>query len=235
MFLLLTIALAPVAILLVYVYFRDKYEKEPISLLLWGLFLGALVTVPIMVVEFFLDRFAVYFQGMGWAAYRAFVVAGFTEEIFKFLVVMLFFWRKKDFNEKFDGIVYAVFVSLGFAAVENILYVIQNGSGTGLIRAVTAVPAHLLFGVIMGYYIGLAKFIPEGRTKFLQRAVYMPVLMHGFYDFMIFSQHWLLLLLFAPYILYMWRTGLRRMKELSIAPDQEVGSDPEEDRSNEKN
>lgn len=218
--LLITIALAPVVVLLAYVYFRDKYDKEPVSLLLKGLILGGLITIPVAYVEWALTIMGVLFEGIFNAAYRAFVVAGFTEEVFKFLAVMLAFWRSKEFNERFDGIVYAVFVSLGFAAVENILYVVEHGSGVGFLRAFTAVPAHLLFGVVMGYYIGMARFYPEKGRSLLLKAIYVPIFLHGFYDFIIFSQHPLMLIGFVPYIIYLWRTGLKKMKALSIAPGE---------------
>jgi len=216
--LLLTIALAPVLILLAYIYFRDKYEKEPIGLLLKGMIAGGLITIPIMYLEFSLTILSVLFEGIFNAAYMAFVVAGFTEETFKFLAVMLIFWYSKEFNEKFDGIVYAVFVSLGFAAVENIMYVLEHGSGVGLLRAITAVPAHLLFGVVMGYYIGLARFNPHKGKSLLFKSIYMPILLHGFYDFILFSRNPILLILFIPYIIYLWNYGLKRIKELSYPP-----------------
>jgi len=225
---LLTLALAPVFILLVYVYFRDKYDKEPIGLLLKGLFLGALVTIPVVFVESGFSVLGKSLSGFAAAAYHGFVVAGFTEEMFKFLAVMFIFWRHKAFDEKFDGIVYAVFVSLGFAAVENILYVFEHGSGVGVLRALTAVPAHLLFGVAMGFYIGLARFLPDERNKLLLQALYMPMLLHGFYDFILFSNNSLMLLLFIPYIIYLWRSGLRRMRILSVAPEPAV---PNEDNA----
>jgi len=137
-----------------------------------------------------------------------------VEEGFKFLVFLLLVWNNKEFNEKFDGIVYAVFISLGFAGVENILYV--SGDITiGLSRALTAVPAHALFGVTMGYYYGLARFYPMERGRYLKKALFWPVLLHGFYDFCLMSGHPLLLLLFIPFIVYLWISGFRKMKDLS--------------------
>jgi RsiW-degrading membrane proteinase PrsW (M82 family) len=217
---LLTIALAPVFILLLYIYFRDKYDKEPIGLLLKGLFFGALITVPIVFMEGFFSAFGKNLTGVIGVAYKSFVVAGFTEELFKYMAVMFVFWRHKAFDERFDGIVYAAFVSLGFAAVENILYVFEHGTGTGILRALTAVPGHLLFGVTMGYYIGLARFMPEKKNKLLFRALFIPIFLHGFYNFMLFSGHPLMLILFIPFIIYLWRTGLKKMRSLSFPHEQ---------------
>ena len=120
---LLILSLAPVLIIAGYIYFRDKYEKEPIKLLLFALLAGGLTVIPILFVERFLDSFTDSFYGLLSPAWNAFVVAAFTEELFKFIALYLLIWKSAEFNEKFDGIVYDVFVSLGFAAVENVLYV----------------------------------------------------------------------------------------------------------------
>ena len=98
------------------------------------------------------------------AAYDSFVVAAFTEEAFKYLVFLIFIWRNKHFNERFDGIVYATFISMGFAAVENVLYIIGSGLGTGILRAFTAIPAHAIFGITMGYFLARAKFRPNNKA-----------------------------------------------------------------------
>jgi protease PrsW len=217
---LLTIALAPVLIILVYIYFRDKYEKEPIGLLLKGLFAGILITVPIAFSEKILSFPVQQFSGLSNAAYQSFIIAGLTEESFKFLAVFLLFWRNREFNERFDGIVYAVFVSLGFAAVENIMYVFDSGMETGIIRALTAVPAHALFGITMGYYIGMAKFIPEQKPVLLVKALLYPIILHGIYNFLLLSAHPVLLLLFIPYLIYLWRGGSKKMKRLTAESKQ---------------
>jgi RsiW-degrading membrane proteinase PrsW (M82 family) len=213
---------------LFYIYFRDKYNKEPIGLLIWGLIFGALTTVPILFVGGSLSTVGIALTGMANAAYRSFIVAAFTEELFKFLAVMILFWRHRAFDEKFDGIVYAAFVSLGFATVENVLYVLQHGAGTGILRALTAVPAHLLFGITMGYYIGLARFMPEKKGSLLLKALLLPIFLHGFYNFIIYSQLPLMLLIFVPFIIYLWRSGLKKMRLLSIKPKGSIVSDAPE-------
>ncbi len=134
---------------------------------------------------------------------------------FKFLFLFLLAWKSRSFNEKFDGIVYAVFVSLGFAAVENILYVIDGGSQVGFIRALTAVPGHALFGIAMGYHLGIARMYAEIRRRHLLYALLVPVILHGIYDFILMSGHPYLLLLFGLYLAYLWYGGFRQMKVLS--------------------
>jgi len=212
---LILIALAPVFIILFYVYFRDKYEKEPFMLLLKAILAGALIVLPVIPVEHLFSRLNFGEGTLAGAAYNAFIVAGFTEEVFKFVALYLLIWRNPEFNEKFDGIVYAVFVSLGFAAVENILYVTDGGYQVALIRALTAVPAHALFGVRMGYFFGIAHMYPELRKSFLRQALIVPVLLHGIYDFILMSGRPFLLILFVPYVIYLYINGFKRMKTLS--------------------
>lgn len=212
---LLILSLAPVFILLAYIYFRDKYEKEPIGLLLRGLLVGGIILFPVAFIERGLMSVAGNIAGISKAAYEGYLVAGGTEEFFKFAMVYFFFWQNKNFNEKYDGIVYAVSVSLGFAAIENIFYVFEGSYQVGFLRSFTAVPAHTLFGVMMGYYLGLAKFKPERKKEFLLKALMIPWLFHGTYDFLVLSGQPILVLGFIPLLIYMWVIGLKRMKQHS--------------------
>jgi len=213
---LLLLALAPAILLMVYVYFRDRYEKEPISLILRGMLLGVIVIFPVGVIENYLTGLGVSMDKIPKAAYDGFIVAGATEEAFKYIMVFILVWRNPNFNEKFDGIVYAVSVALGFAAVENLFYVFSNNSmQVGLLRAFTAVPGHTIFGVVMGFYLGLARFDPSNRRKWLLRAFMVPWLLHGVYDFLLMSGHPVLLLVFIPFLIFMYRLGIKRMRELN--------------------
>ena len=214
---LVFIALAPVFIILFYVYFRDKYEKEPILLLIWALLSGMLITIPILFIEQGLSSFAAAnLDPSSQIIWSAFVVAAGSEETFKFIALFILIWANKNFNERFDGIVYAVFVSLGFALVENLLYVVQGGISVGWLRAITAVPAHALFGVTMGYYFGMARFSSGGmKTAFIIRALLWPIILHGFYDYCLMSEIPLLLLAFIPFVVYLWIQGFTKMKQLS--------------------
>lgn len=208
-------SLAPVFIILFYIYFRDKYEKEPMKMLIKALILGILIVVPVIFVEGLLMNFMPQSGKVAGAAWHAFVVAGTTEELFKFLALYLLIWKSPSFNEKFDGIVYAVFVSLGFAGVENVLYVMDGGMQTALIRAITAVPAHAIFGVIMGYYLGIAHMYKELQGSYLAKALLVPILLHGIYDFILMVEVGWLLLLFIPYVIALYIMGMKKMKVLS--------------------
>jgi RsiW-degrading membrane proteinase PrsW (M82 family) len=210
-------SLAPVFIILFYIYFRDKYEKEPLRMLAKALLAGVLIILPVIFVERWLSSASPFSGKVGAAAWHAFVVAGSTEEVFKYLALYLLIWKSPSFNEKFDGIVYAVFVSLGFAAVENVMYVMDGGLQTAAIRALTAVPAHAIFGVSMGYYLGIAHMYKELRKQYLLRAIAIPVLLHGIYDFILMVQIGWLLILFIPYVVLLYVMGIKKMKVLSDA------------------
>ncbi len=187
---LLLAAVAPILIIIIYIYLKDKYEKEPKRLLLKTFLLGAIVSIIIttilyLVFDFFLplpDNFSVKQQFI-----KAFFVVALTEEFSKYVIVRYYAQPKHAFNEPFDGIVYAVMVSLGFAFTENIMYVFQGGYEVALLRAFTAVPAHATFGILMGYFMGKAKFngkrIPDNLL-----GLSLAILFHGAYDFFLFIE-----------------------------------------------
>lgn len=214
---LIFISVAPVFIVGIYVYLRDKYEKEPFINLLKALLTGILIVLPIVLVENILGTFSAGMTGLSRAAYNAFFVASITEEGLKYLAFILLIWNNRNFNEQFDGIVYAVFISLGFAAVENVIYVYKGGYDVGVVRAMTAVPAHALFGTVMGYHLGLARFYPQQRPKQLILALLIPFVWHGTYDFLLMGHKQILLILFIPFIVFFWIIGFRNMKKLSSA------------------
>jgi len=212
---LILLSLAPVFIIGGYIYYRDKYDKEPMRFIWKALLAGALIVIPVIFVEQFLSIFLPFFPGILKAAYDGFVVAAFTEESFKFLALFLLFWRTNIFNEKFDGIVYATFISLGFAGVENVMYVFQYGVSTGFTRALTAVPAHAVFGVTMGFYAGQARFYDKKRKKLLRKAIVIPLLLHGIYDFILMTGYNWLLVFWLAFVVFLYISALKRIKTLS--------------------
>ena len=213
---LISVALAPALIAAIYLYMRDKYEKEPWHLLGFGVLYGGLVTVPIVHTENFVTRFIPNTAGvLGEAAFLAFAVAALVEEFYKYAVLFFLVWRNRNFNEPFDGIVYAAFISLGFAGTENVLYVLNpelGGMETALSRALFAVPGHALFGIAMGYYFAMARFEPRRKFYFLSLALLMPFLLHGTYNFILLSQMPYLMVVFAAYVVWLWISGFRKMR-----------------------
>lgn len=181
---LLAIAVAPCLAIMVYIYLKDKYEKEPIKLLVYSFF-GGVASIPIAA---YLEVEAQN-RGIGVGEdvtsvfILAFIVVGISEELSKYLFLRIIPYRNKAFNEPFDGIVYSVMVSMGFAMAENILYVFQHGMTTGVMRMFTAVPAHATFAVIMGYYVGKAKFDQENKFILHLKGIGGAAAFHGLYDF----------------------------------------------------
>ncbi|HNW51347.1 MAG TPA: PrsW family glutamic-type intramembrane protease [Prolixibacteraceae bacterium] len=211
------LALAPVFIIAFYIYFRDKYEKEPWPILLLSMLAGVVITLPITFAEEFMAFLGGGFDGIFKTFWDSFLVAAFCEEGFKLIVLVLLIWKSKEFNEKFDGIVYASFISLGFAGIENLMYVLKSGLGTGIFRAFSAVPAHAIFGISMGFFFAMAKFYPQKRRKYLWYTFLLPFFLHGFYDFILLSGYNVLLLIFIPFVLFLWISGFRKMKKMNNA------------------
>ncbi|MCL1821827.1 MAG: PrsW family glutamic-type intramembrane protease [Prolixibacteraceae bacterium] len=212
---IITISLAPVAIIAFYIWSCDKYEREPVKLILTAMLLGAAIAVPVVFVEHIISQSGSFFTGAAASFWNAFVVAAFTEESFKFLVLWLLILKSPEFNDKYDGIVYATFVSLGFAGVENILYVADSGYVTGLMRAFTAVPAHAIFGITMGFYFGMAKFYPYERRSLKAKSLLIPILLHGIYDFILMTETEWLWIVFIGFVIFLYTSGFKRIKTLS--------------------
>ncbi|MCR4829374.1 MAG: PrsW family intramembrane metalloprotease [Bacteroidales bacterium] len=236
--LLLAISVLPVVVLAWVVYRRDRVEKEPIGMLVKAFFFGGLSIIPAIILEFILEIPGMLFSNMPIISglYDGFVVAAFSEELCKMAFLFLAVWKSRHFNEYFDGIVYAAFVSLGFACFENIEYVFFQDSfidslSTGFMRALLSVPGHFLFGVVMGYYFSLAKFQPWQRTRNLLLAFLVPIFLHGTFDALLmisngFSETFPILTaliynLFLGFDIFLWIIGVRRLKHLQLLSDQQ--------------
>ncbi len=192
--LLFLLAIFPGLFISYLIYRMDKYEKEP----WWHLVICFALGAALVWVAYHTERL------LGHSAYTmtidmpsivfllldAFIVVGFTEEALKFVAVRGYIFRGKAFNEPMDGIVYTVLVGMGFATAENIQYVMEGGWETGLVRMFTAVPAHGMLAVIMGYFLGIAKFESYDRPRLYFRGIALAVLGHGAYDFFILQQYY---------------------------------------------
>lgn len=199
---LLLFALAPAAAVIWYIYGRDKYEKEPLRLLVLSFFLGVVSIFPAIFGSMLGEQFGFNISDNIFITFaHAFIAVALSEEFAKFLFLRYVMFNRKEFNEPFDGIIYAVMVGMGFAAFENIMYVAEGGYHTAVLRAFTAVPAHAAFGVIMGYFVGLAKFNPQNRQRLLLTGLFWAVVAHGAYDFFLMQQNYELLGLMAFLVL----------------------------------
>ena len=215
-------AILPAVFLGIYIFIKDRVEKEPARLLAALLISGVVICFPVIKVSGFINDIIInIFYNFGtvntegilelgsftyrcYTAVKYFISVALVEEGFKWLAMFAITRDNKNFNSLFDGIVYAAFVSLGFAAYENILYALDYGWDTVLIRAFTAVPGHVFNSIFMGYYYSLWHVYRKARNqervlkqkgyinceaeefksgRFLLLSVLVPVLIHGFYDY----------------------------------------------------
>ncbi len=186
---LIALTIAPGLAIAIYVYWRDKFEKDPFYLLLACFALGAFSIIPAVFFEVFFDSVFHFDESRNLfkAIIEAFIFIGLVEEGFKYFCLRVFIFNRKEFNEPYNGITYAVMISMGFAMVENFFYVFPgDGSGglsTALVRAITAVPAHAVNAVMMGFFVGLAKMNPQNRRSLNITGLTVATFFHGAYDF----------------------------------------------------
>ncbi len=183
---LLGIAMAPGVAIGLYIYLNDKHEREPIGLLLRAFLFGAIAVAVTYVLTQQVNRFiTIDPKDLTEQAVHAFLIVALLEESSKFLFVRGLLYRNVNFNEPFDGIVYSVMVGMGFATLENIVYVMNEGVGVGILRMFTAVPAHGTFAILMGFYLGKAKF-EHKKGYYSVYALLVATLFHGAYDYCLF-------------------------------------------------
>jgi len=217
---LLYIAIGPGIGIAVFVYYSNKLGREPANLVLKSFFLGGLAVLP----TYYFEGVAGQILGMQdlhehsplfWpkTLLYAFVGVALAEELCKFLFLKAFIFDEREFNEPFDGIIYGGMIGCGFATVENIMYVLPHGQEVGFLRMVTAVPGHAFFGIILGYFMGRAKFSLNG-ARHLMHGLVVVVVLHGIYDTAAFSNAiWSIYLIFAIILLGIY-LGLKAKREL---------------------
>lgn len=181
---LLALALAPGIAIGIYIYLKDKHEREPLSLLFISFMYGVLSTAVTLFISLPLDFiFTINEASVVHQFGNAFFKVALVEEFSKFIFIRFILYNNKNFNEPFDGIVYACMVGMGFATLENIIYVFQYGAPTGFVRMFTAVPAHATFAVLMGYFLGKAKFTHRKEIYYSFVALLVATTFHGAYDY----------------------------------------------------
>lgn len=224
-YIILLIALLPVVILVYYIYHKDKKSPEPtgqlVKAFLWGILsvpLSFCISIPLGLI----GVYSVEPTSILGSISTAFLGAAIPEEIAKFIMLWLLLRKNRYFDEKMDGIVYAVCVSLGFAALENIMYLFSNEEAylsVGIARAIFAVPGHFCFGILMGYYYSLAKFYPKTPTKNKALILVAPIIVHGLYDSILFiinvtpAISGFLLIVFLVFCHKMWKYGSKSIQE----------------------
>ena len=182
---LIALAIAPGIAICLYLFYTDVFNREPRKNLIISFFLGCLAILPAI---FFEKTFEFTQNGtiLGTAIF-AYIIVGFSEEFSKYIGLRFYAYNQKSFDEPLDGIVYAVMVSMGFATLENIMYAIKFPSlNVVVMRMFLSVPAHATFGVIMGYFIGKAKFDSKKSIGLMITGLAGAILFHGNFDFFIF-------------------------------------------------
>lgn len=234
---ILSMALIPVLLLIIYINRKDKMSPEPIWQLIKAFLLGLLsapLSFAVSVPSEILGLYSSDVVTVADAIRISFFGAAIPEEAAKLFILWLVVRRNKYFDEKMDGIVYAVCVSMGFAAFENVLYLfgnVEDYMSTGISRAITSLPAHFCFGIIMGYYYSLAKFERRRRLINSLMTFVAPVMAHGIYDSILFSTVALtealsveseeaegivgivFIVIFIYFCIRMWKSAHRKIRE----------------------
>lgn len=211
----LSAGIAPGLALLCYFYLKDQYETEPLLIVLKMFIYGGFLTLPVMFIQYVFSAEGIVHSDF----LQAFFSSGMIEELFKWLVLFYAIYGHAEFDEPYDGIVYATSVLLGFATVENILYLIANGVEFAFSRALLPVSSHALFGVIMGYYLGKSKFSSPGKKRTgLFLSLFLPFVLHGLYDYILFlKETWMYVII--PFMLFLWWLGLKKVKDARIVTE----------------
>lgn len=228
---LMMLAILPGVLIIIYVYRKDKVEKEPWRLIFKLMLFGALSCIPASFMESMIDGAMPHYpEGtLPYALSMAFVSAALCEEICKYALLKIGTWRSPEFGYRFDGIVYGVAVAVGFAILENILYVSQYGFYTGIVRAVMAVPLHAFCGVFMGIFYGAAKQAQvRGQSNFQLRilALVVPMLIHGIYDTLAFLGNSTASIVLLAFVVLMYIVSIRVIRQFS-QDDWQSGFYPE--------
>lgn len=224
--LLLILSILPSLVLGKMVYNYDKVEKEPIRLLFKLFFSGIGAIALTLILSFAL---LIIFPSVENAENLSlialipycFIFVSLVEEGSKMLFLKRITWNNKEFNYIYDAIVYAVYVSLGFATIENIFYVFYNNQlSIAIFRAILSVPGHAFFGVFMGYYYGLSKQAEINgnyklSSKNMRLSLIMPVLIHGMFDYCLFSKNGYLVIIYFIFVITLYIKSFKKIKQLS--------------------
>lgn len=178
--LLIALAIAPGLAICVYILYRDVYNREPAINMIMSFVLGIVVIVPAITVETFVGRYLT--NSVVSIILGAFLGVALVEETSKFLILRYYSFTRRSFDEPLDGIVYSVLISMGFATVENIFYSYEHGLSVAFLRMFTSVPAHATFAIIMGYYVGKAKFEHGRRSQLMLKGLLGSTAIHGSFD-----------------------------------------------------
>ena len=230
---LMALAIIPGLLIIIYVYTKDRVEKEPIGLIVKLVIFGMITTILAGYAEAYASMlFPQYPVGsLPYALINSFALAAFWEELLKYLALRIGSWRNPSFNYRFDGIVYGVSVAVGFAVLENIMYVAQYGFQTAVVRAFTAVPLHAFCGVFMGVFYSYSKkasIIGQRRLSAMCTllSLLVPMMIHGIYDTLAFLKADFAFYGLMIFVVFLYVMAIRTIKKNS-AEDYRAGFYPQ--------
>ncbi len=220
--LLMFLAVLPIILILVFVYTKD-HTREPIKLLIGLFILGILSCALVLLISKGISYLFPMFgtdlldEGFLGVFIYAFFRVALLEEICKWIMLYIGGYKNKEFDETFDIIVYSVFVSLGFAFLENILFILFSGSIESiLLRAILSVPGHACFGIFMGYYLSIARQYNKKKDKNKKieniiLSIIIPVSVHGIFDFCLMGKLKILIVIFLMFVIFIYILSVYRL------------------------
>ena len=218
---LLCVALLPSIIIGFILYLSDKKEREPVFEVIKAFLLGIIAIFITLVISFIIGVPLIDVADLNKMGliYYCFIGVALIEEFSKWVITHLFVRKNNNFNYMYDGIVYFSFVSLGFATIENVLYILSTDLSTAFIRAVTTVPAHVFFAMTAGYYYTLSlkekhKNNISLKNRYLLLSLVMPVLLHGFFDFCLLTQEYLYLMIFLVFVVSLYVVSIGNARKV---------------------
>ncbi|SDH08515.1 Membrane proteinase PrsW, cleaves anti-sigma factor RsiW, M82 family [Alteribacillus persepolensis] len=208
---LIVAAIAPAVALLSYFYLKNKYDTSILFEVVRTFIIGALLVFPILVLEYALEVERVF--SSDWQ--HVLVASAFLEEFFKWFLLFYTVYKFVPFSSRYDGVLYGAAISLGFASVENVLYLMAAGIDYAVGRALLPVSSHALFGVLMGYYIGCAQWTVEKsmRICWMVLSLAVPIVLHSVYDLILLAVHENVILAIVPFMFFLWWFALSKTKK----------------------
>lgn len=225
--LFLITAFIPGFLWLWYFYRKDEYEPEPIRMVAFIFFLGMLTVIPAGILEVYIQPYLTTFADEGTTLYHfldTFFIVGPVEEFLKFYVVFKFAYQHHEFDEPLDGIIYGSAAALGFASLENLVYMLTHGWAVIILRGVLSTLGHVLFASFWGFALGLARFeTPDRRAFIILMGLLAAIGTHALYDFVLFAFPGLAIFLIIPLMVAMWKMAHKQIDHaLARSPHQPV-------------
>lgn len=219
---LIWLAILPSIIIGLLVYKADKVEQEPKKELIKALFMGVFSVIITLFLSWVMGIMKINYNTLNsiQIILYSFIGVAFVEEISKWIATKLLITNNKNYNYLFDGIVYAVFVSLGFATIENILYTLSGGVITAIVRAIVTVPSHAFYAIFMGYYLSKSKESKieanqHDNIKYTLYSILIPTILHGIFDSLLLLENPILLILFLFFVVFLYIISIQKVKELA--------------------